>query len=183
MENCKITSWTVQELVVDRTAGKPECQYGESSLDLIKSFYEWQLKIGTFDFVLMSGSKDRPILSTLKKPEANLFRLISNAEEAVKTLADLQDTANRGFELVMASSSSIADIEGFWKQKGYRVEGSSPLGSGREHDLFSAAWNKDSLERMIYVAARMRAKSLCVFAHDADPLYLLTQDGIDTVAA
>jgi len=183
METYKVTSWTVQELVIDRTLGKPECQYGESSLTLIKRFFEWQFKMGTFDFVLMSGSKDRPLLSALKKPEANLFRIISNIEEAVNALDDLEDTSNRGFELVMASSSSIAEMEGFWKQQGYRVEGSSPLGSGRKHDLLSAAWNKESIERMIYVATRMRAKLLCVFAHDADPLYLLVQDGIDTTVA
>lgn len=168
----------VAELTAERSSQKPKTDFSGSSLDLIKSFYEWQFRMGTFDFALILRSEGTSLFSALKKSESNVCKTILGIKEAEIALDTLQAASNRGFELVVASNSSIEEMEEFWKQKGYRVVSRSRLGTHKEHDLLTAAWNKEALERMIYIASRMGGKSLCVFSHDADPLYLLTRSAI-----
>lgn len=171
----KLTGWMVDELDSERSPQKVSSGFAFSSLDLVKSFYEWQFRAGTFDFALIARRGGGTLFGFHKTQEANLCQVILGIDQAKDALETLQVSANRGFELVVASNSSLDEIEEFWKQMGYRLSGRSQLGSRGEHDLLPAAWNPDVLEHTLSVASRMGGKTLCVFAHDADPIYLLTK--------
>ena len=174
MMSNKLSGWMVDELDAEKPPRKPD--FALSSLDLVRGFYEWQFQTGTFDFAIVSKTGSGTLFGFQKNQEAKPCQVILGIDQAKDALETLQVSANRGFEVIVASKSSLDDIKEFWKQKGYRLSGRSQLGSGGEHDLLPAAWNPDVLEHILSVASRMEGKTLCVFAHDADPIYLLSKN-------
>jgi hypothetical protein len=86
----------------------------------------------------------------------------------------LEKAARSGFRLVICTRVGHKQLIEFLSRAGYQVSGESIWGSGDEHDPLRPAWNKEVLSQIVAVAARLRGNAICLFGHDADPLYVLS---------
>ena len=76
----------------------------------------------------------------------------------------------------MGVGSESNDLEKVFTSLGYRVEGSGLNASGGQHDPTVIAWNREAFMGAIRVASKLCRSPLSVFAHDADPVYVLYKE-------
>lgn len=82
-------------------------------------------------------------------------------------------TAQTGFSLVVAVRATVEEFVSFSTGAGLSSSGRGRFRGGGEHDPFSVAGDQLALEELVYIGSRLSDKILCVFAHDADPVYVL----------
>ena len=88
----------------------------------------------------------------------------------------VEEAAESGFRLILGVNSSLDDIVAAFTKLGYRVEGRGVYGDGGEHDPMMAAPSDVGLARGVQVASDLCGATLCMFAHDADPVYILCKE-------
>jgi hypothetical protein len=163
------TTWSVMELSAEETTAQGLAEAPRSPAGLVSDFLDWQFKSGAFDAAVFAGSKSNLLVRPFSGRPAELpqVMLASAMHDVYREV--LQRAAVRGFELLVSSNSTERDLESFFQNQGYSL--SSPCSV----DSFtSAAWNRGMLEAALDVIARIAAQTVCCFAHDADPVYLLS---------
>ena len=142
----------------------------------MKPFFDWQFQEKKFDFALIAPSRKKLLSIIFKeKPSFEHFDILLTQEEALRNKTELEKSALHGYELLFATKSNNKELEGFFKKYGYISTGSAHLGDHSKHDLLTASWNSKRLLHGLKLAHRMQAYTLCCFAHDADPVYILSQ--------
>ena len=170
----KQSGWLSTELQEDASLRKV-ADIPISPDELVKEFFNWQFKTGAFDFVVVSETDENPILKKMRPHKLNWPQVILESDNATLNQASFVRLALRGFQLIVATNSSANEVISFFGDRSYRQIGSSLFSSGEEHDPLRASWNRESLTRSVAIATRMGAKLICCFAHDADPIYLLSK--------
>lgn len=128
----------------------------------VSAFFEWQLRDQHFDFGVVY--KDR------------LLTLVDKASASANTLF-LEKSAQRGWELLISTTCTTEVLKTFFAAYGYKQASEATLHLDSKHELFS--WNGANLSAALAWAERLRATHICLFAHDADPIYLL-QSNLET---
>jgi hypothetical protein len=140
-----------------------------SGQDPIRSFFDRLFESHSFECaVLVSkkglfGKKDRVVWP----------QVIASADDAKGARGDLEKMARSGFEVVIGTSSTLQELETFFRTLGYQEAGKGTYASGDEYDPVRAAWDKEGFLRAVLVATKLCGHTLCVFSHDGDPVYLL----------
>ena len=151
-----IEEWSVLELSGELASTSANSKlYPSQAMPL---YFEWQLRDELFDFGIIYGQK-------------NDFLVLITADNAKAHTPMLAKSALNGWELLVATKSTSDDIIEFFTRYGYRRATEKFLQFTFDHELFS--WNGISLSSAITSADRLGAKNLCVFSHDADPIYVL----------
>lgn len=166
------THWTVMEMSSGENTS-PEKPFFDP-----KYFFEWQVQENKFDFAITSHSKKRflpAFLNKIRTPHGH--NVITTAEDALHNMNDLKKSSLRGYELIFATTLSPDELEAFFKKHGYHCDGYALLGDRSKHDVFYAAWNDQKLMQALSLAKRLNAVTLCCFAHDADPVYIISKNG------
>jgi hypothetical protein len=140
-----------------------------SAQDPIRSFFDRLLADGLFEVAVLVAKKG--LLG--RKDQIAWPLVIESVDDAISARSNLEKIARSGFQLVVGTKSSRRDLEALFESLGYRKVGQATYGSGSDNDPARAAWDKESLQRAVVVAARLCDRPLCVFAHDGDPVYLL----------
>ncbi len=167
-------SWLSTKLQEDASLRKV-ADIPTSPDELVKDFFDWQFKTGAFDFVVASEADENSVLKMIRPHRLNWPQVILETENATLNQASFVRLALKGFQLIVATNSSANEVINFFGDRSYRQVGSSLFSSGEEHDPLRASWNRESLTRSVAIATRMGAKLICCFAHDADPIYLLSR--------
>lgn len=140
-----------------------------SPIEVVRQCLDWQFRSATFDYAVLV---DAPWLGS--RTVARWPRIIADASEAQRGVSSLAERGARGFELVVGGTNTGEAIRDFLIASGYQYVGECPYGSKAAYDL-SVAPLSDTFTPALNVAMRLGACTLCVFAHDADPIYLLSQ--------
>jgi hypothetical protein len=99
--------------------------------------------------------------------------IVLSSAEARARRELLLKIAQRGFSLVIAVKVSVDELLAFFLERGFTVSGRGRFCEGDEHDPCSAAPDSSTLEEIVYIASRLSSQPLCVFAHEAEPIYVL----------
>ena len=167
-------SWLSTELLEDASL-REDADVPTSPDELVKEFFDWQFKTGAFDFVVASKADDNFLLKIIRPHRLNWPQVILETENTTLNQASFVRLALKGFRLLVATNSSANEVINFFGERSYGQIGSSLFSSGEDHDPLRASWNRESLTRSVVIATRMGAKLICCFAHDADPIYLLSR--------
>ena len=142
-----------------------------ASRDPMHDSLEWGLSDSVFMCAVIA-----PPQRTLRKSERNVWpQTTVTLSAAIDRRTSLQESGMSGFELVIGTSTDCDSAIQVFGKLGYQEAGRSICGSGDKHDPLAAAWNKVDLSNAVQIAARLSSGVLCIFAHDADPVYLLTR--------
>jgi len=141
----------------------------EISTDPMHDSLEWGLSDSVFMCAVIAPPQRNPRKSGRHVwPQATAM-----LSTAIDHRALLQESGNSGFELIVGTNSDCDTAIRVFGNLGYKEAGRSICGSHEKHDPLAAAWNKDDLTSAIQIAVRLSSGVLCLFAHDADPVYLL----------
>ena len=140
-----------------------------SAQDPIRAFFDRFLDDAHFECVVLVGKK--PWLG--RKGQVEWPQVITSAIDARSARKDLEGIAKAGFELIVGTKASPDNIESFFKKLGYTETGTGRFADESKHDPARAAWNKEGFSRAVNLASKLCDRTLCVFAHDGDPVYLL----------
>jgi hypothetical protein len=134
--------------------------------------FQWLERMNLFECAVVVPK--RTLLQKLfRSPEPAWPQVVMGPDEFRVALPMFEATALSGFRLIVGVKSGVDDLVAFFAGLGYRLEGRGVYGSGDPHDPTSATWSKAALQRGVSLASRLCRSPLCVFAHDADPVYLL----------
>lgn len=173
MHNIEHPVWKVIEMSGETASSAADSPRYPCSV--LKPFFEWQFEEKKFDFAIIAPSR-KSFLPKVFQQRCFFdgLNLIVNLEQAMQSQTDLEKAALRGYELVFATTSSTLTLEKFFNNYGYLCAGHARLGDRSKHDLFSASWNDKKMLQALSFCKRMGAASLCCFAHDAEPVYILS---------
>jgi hypothetical protein len=169
--------WTSLELSLERDADDRSLPKSSGPIKDLPILFDWLLETGLFEFAVLA-KKDVGILGALTSTRWPSWpQVVLETSDARVALPALIAAGTRGFELIVGAKVNHAELFAFLTRFGYREAGISGLGSGESHDLTRVSSHRESFNRGIVLATRLEAKCLCVFAHDADPIYLLSPAG------
>ena len=137
-----------------------------SSGEPISSFLKWLQVKGTFECALIlprEGIWRKAILPSIAVTPGAVERHREGIETAVRL-----DGAVIGVRT--PRDAVLTFFSGF----GYQIVGETTFGSGDKCDP-KTAFCREILTEAVEVASRLCQHTLCVFWHDADPIYLLTR--------
>ncbi len=80
-----------------------------------------------------------------------------------------------GHILVFASYSPLPQIKNFFERYGYIETGHQNLNEENKHPLFIDGWDTEQITQSLLQATKTNAHTLCCFAHDADPIYIISR--------
>lgn len=138
----------------------------------VDSFLHAYLSVGTFSRLALV---DRGNAGLARRARALGQRcwVVAALEPAVKMSSELRRRCMHGFEALFVVSESRADELTTFMRGQYELAGRSVVGSGEPHDALVAAWNRSELERCLEALGIQRQEGVWLFAHDADPAYLI----------
>jgi hypothetical protein len=163
--------WRVTELSGEDVARAAQARAFPS--ESLKPFFDWQFRTAVFDFAVVASSQANLLSRIVKRTDpSHWLKVVLDAGEARASQSSLEKKARAGFELLVATTSTVDDLRTFFADYGYHSVGEATLGDSSKHDLLGS-WNDTELLRALVLASRMKASAVCCFAHDADPIYLL----------
>ena len=133
--------------------------------DPINDCLQWLLAEDLLDCIVLAS-------------ERRLFRsndwpmVILSKAEVTDNLDVLEKSINAGFSSVIGTQCSLIALRDYFLRLGLTVDGQTRLGSGDDHDPLASSWNPQLIQA-IAVAERLCEHSLCIFAHDGSPVYIL----------
>jgi hypothetical protein len=145
-----------------------------SPTELVSEFLDQQWSTGAFAYAIVMDIPFGPIACLTSTPTGEWPRIVIDAREARRGVRALAERGARGFELVLASSSCLEDLRAFFTDRGYRNDADALYGSGDNGDISATPPHDDRFARALSVAMMIGGATLCVFAHDVDPVYLLS---------
>jgi hypothetical protein len=98
---------------------------------------------------------------------------VDDLDAASARRQELLQVAGAGFALLIGTKDDLDREVEFFREMGYAPAGASKVGSNGAHDPLSAAWNRQSLAVAIQTAWTNQCRTVCIFGHDGDPVYLL----------
>jgi hypothetical protein len=134
--------------------------------DSVDALLSWLLSDERFD-----GAVARFSTGPFRSMEWPCIVLSSTEANARRPL--LLKSAQVGYSLVIATKTTVEEIVSFSAGVGFTLSGRGRLRGRDDHDPLSGAWDPGALEELIYIASRFSDNQLCLFAHDADPVYVL----------
>lgn len=138
----------------------------------LSAFLDWLVESGSFECAVWVP--ERTILQQfICRLEQTWPRVLVSTSDLRRARPSIEKAARSGFRLVIGVRSEWNELEKFFTRVGYRVEGSGLYAKGGQHDPTVAAWNKEAFMGAVRVASKLCRSLLCVFAHDADPVYVL----------
>jgi hypothetical protein len=141
------------------------------SPDPIRSLFDRLLDGGSFECAVLVPKKG--LLG--RKEQIAWPQVIASADDARSARANLEKVARSGFQVIVGTNSGLRDLEALFESLGYQEAGKGTYAGGGEHDPVQAAWNKEGFMRAVAVAKKLCDHTMCVFAHDGDPVYLLAE--------
>lgn len=138
-------------------------------------FFDWLLKMNAFECAVVLP-KPMLLRRVLRGQKPAWPHVTTCADQLRVARSVFEATALSGFRLIVGVKSRLDDLVAFFTGLGYRLEGRGVYGSSDQHDLTSAVWNKAALREGVQLASRLCHSPICVFAHDADPVYILHKD-------
>jgi hypothetical protein len=90
--------------------------------------------------------------------------VLANSEHIKMKLPDIVRSAIRGHELVVSVKIGKEELEAFYFRYGYSVAGQ-----------YAWASELSALNNAVGISLMRGANLLCIFGHDADPIYLLSR--------
>lgn len=146
----------------------------ESPTALINSFLDWQLTSGLFRYAVFAA--ERGLFGSFRRGRNPFPAVCSSVSDAEKHRSLFVKRALRGFELIVANDNGPDVFGQFFTKFGY-VASPAPLASNVGNSLMKAAWNASELSPALELAVKLGGKVFCCFAHDADPVYVVSVDG------
>ena len=137
----------------------------------VGSFLDWLFESGTFGCAVLVPTAG--ILRIKSAPEWP--QVIVDVNDARNSRAFLEKRAKSGFELVVGISMASEVVLEVFRGLGYDESSPRQFPNADLRDDLQATWNKESLVQAITVATKLCNQTLCVFAHDGDPIYVLTK--------
>jgi hypothetical protein len=135
-------------------------------------FFHWLIQMNAFDCAVVLPK--RSLLQQVFRGQQLAWPQVTTCPDELKRARPIfEETALSGFRLIVGVKSGIDELVAFFARLGYRLEGRGVYGSADQHDPTSATWNRAALQQGVQVASKLCQSPLCVFAHDADPVYLL----------
>jgi hypothetical protein len=138
----------------------------------VSAYLDWALTPGRFCHVVVAAESRSWLQRLLGGTEA-LPQMTTDLGMALARQPDLLKLARAGFRLLIGSRDDDSSEEDFLCRIGYSRAGASMLDGKGVHDPLSAAWNRRSLEEAVQLALAWPCRTVCIFGHDGDPVYLL----------
>ncbi|MCI5048227.1 MAG: hypothetical protein MRY59_12060 [Aquisalinus sp.] len=153
------------------TSSSPELAV--DSLALIRKFLMWQLGASHLKFGLIVPRSDivKPLLGN---HSSDLPRIFLPGYLATGDNHEMIQFCRKGFSVVYSSMSSEREMTDFFRKSHYAVVGDA-FSDLTESTIFDGAWNKPQLLSTLKIALDLGGKTLCCFAHDADPIDIVTR--------
>ena len=137
----------------------------------VKTFFDWLFEHGFFDFAVLAADRVGVLSSVLGSASRQLPGVWLDSATARKSVAEDVERVLKGFTVIFGTKATSDACQAFFTHRGYAAQNAE---HNDVRDLLKGAWNSPELEDAVRVAARLGATSYCCFAHDADPVYLLT---------
>lgn len=173
-EWCAEAAWRSFEISLGPSPAADPYPSRRSPIELVLELLDRQLNSGAFAYALVIDRPFGPIGRLISTPVAEWPRVVVNTDAARRGASVLAQHGAQGFELVIGSSSSHEDLRDFFIERGYRQTADALYGSGKPGDIGAAAPHDDRFAQALAVAMTLPARTLCVFAHDVDPVYVLS---------
>lgn len=141
----------------------------------VSRFFDWLLDTRSFGCAVLVP--ERGILQRIfhshreARPQATI-----SSEEFRARRPTFETAAMSGSRLVVGVRARSDILVAFFLGLGYHVEGTGLYASGDPHDPIGANWQAEDLMQCIDVATALGQSTLCIFAHDADPVYILYRE-------
>ena len=135
----------------------------------LKTVLDWLFETKQFDCAVVAPRSG--ILQRHGWPRVLLAEYNRPSERAI-----LERAAQSGFRLVIGTRGGRQELTECFERVGYRVSGEGIYGTGDRHDPLRPASNAGALEQTVAIASRLCRNTLCLFGHDADPVYLLLDE-------
>lgn len=168
-EKLEVSLWKVTELDL---IGSDWENRAISVATLIRDFFNWLEKCEGFDFVVIARNRSRHHLFGFVGWGGRVIEneVLPNMEHIEKRFPDIVRSAICGYELVVSINTSKDELVAFYSKYGYSVA-----------SQYTWASELPALNKALGFALTMEADLLCIFGHDADPIYLLSleQSGTD----
>lgn len=145
----------------------------ESPSTLVHAFIEWQLASNSFEYAVIAAQSSNRITKYFKANNS-LDSLFISRESLKSSYSLIVECALYGFKLIIASTSSKEEFIEFFTRFGYVISIEDKT-IAADTLLLRAAWNRSDLSTALELALQRRGNVFCCFAHDADPVYLLTE--------
>jgi hypothetical protein len=133
---------------------------------------------GAFLDIALTSDVFRAVAFIAERPhESGPLRTVTDLTEAIRKRPVLERAMQAGFEVVFGIRMTIPALQAQFVAWGYRELGRGRFGAEDEHDPSTVPWNatKEDFASAVEQAA-LHATTLCIFGHDADPVYLLSTE-------
>jgi len=164
-------------LVVVEMSGEDRWRQADTAKNpdaTVNGFLDWLFEGGFFDYAVIVADRANLLTSAFGSSSRQLPGVWLDSTTARKRATESLNRVLKGFEIIFGTTATPDVCQTFFTKLGYVVR------KAEHNDLKSGfleeAWNSQELEEAVRVAARLGAKCFCCFAHDADPVYLLTWD-------
>lgn len=149
-------------------------EYPADNFGLIQKFIDWHASSDKFNAILFVAIKynffkARPALDIL--PKINLDSTFTK-----KMRDEISQKAMIGSSVIFASPKSVDSLTQYFKEFGFKEteRRKTPLSESSIFDV-SSKTEKEHLLSALNQAFLLRSKTLCLFSHDGDPLYLINK--------
>lgn len=163
-----VTSFRILEL-------SGECSWknlevADNPKTITKKFLDWQIEYDKFDYAVLAV-RDDGFFSKIMGCRNPFPSVCPSAKVARQQQDLLVEHMLRGFEVVLATKSSIEECCDFFEKFDY-IQVADYM-SDIDDSFLQSAWNRKEICSALNVAMKLGSFSFFCFAHDADPIYIL----------